>query len=155
MCPAEEQTRNITYFENVNPIFPVADLQASLKYYVDVLGFKLNWETPGFAQVSRGRCGIMLAEGEQGHPGTWVWVGIGDADLLYDEYLAKGARIRHPPNNYEWAYELQVYDLDNNVLRLGSDTKKDQAFGTWLDMNGVEWKRIDAKWVRVDPPAVS
>jgi catechol 2,3-dioxygenase-like lactoylglutathione lyase family enzyme len=155
MCPVEDPPKSTTHFECVSPIFSVADLQASLKYYVEVLGFKVNWETPGFAEVSRGRCGIMLAEGEQGHPGTWVWVGIGDADLLYAEYLVKGARIRHPPNNYEWAYELQVYDLDNNVLRLGSDNKKDQPLGTWLDMNGVEWKRVDDKWVRADPAQTS
>lgn len=150
MSVAEKTTNETTYFEGVSPIFAVADLEASLTYYVDVLGFKVNWKAPGFAQVSRGRCGIMLAEGEQGHPGTWVWIGVGDADVLYAEYQAKGAKIRHPPSNYEWAYELQVYDLDGNVLRLGSDTKADQPLGTWLDMNGVEWKRSDGKWVRVD-----
>ena len=153
MCIVEEPSKNTTYFECVSPIFPVADLQASLTYYTEVLGFKVNWQTPVFAQVSRGRCGIMLAEGDQGHPGTWIWVGVGDAELLYAEYRNKGAKIRHPPNNYEWAYEFQVYDLDDNVLRLGSDTKKDQPMGTWLDMNGVEWKRVEDKWVRVDAAA--
>ncbi len=147
---AAQQPLTTTYFENVRPIFPVSDLEASIKYYVEVLGFKVNWHVPGFAEVSRGRCGIMLAQGEQGHPGTWVWVGVGDADLLYEEYLAKGAKIRHPPNNYSWAYELQVFDLDGNVLRLGSDSKKDQPTGTWLDMNGVAWTQVDSKWVRAD-----
>jgi catechol 2,3-dioxygenase-like lactoylglutathione lyase family enzyme len=139
-----------TYFENVSPIFPVADVEASIKYYVEVLGFKVNWHVPGFASVARGRCGIMLAQGEQGNPGTWVWIGVGDADALHQEYLASGAKIRHPPNNYSWAYELQVYDLDGNVLRLGSDSKKDQPIGTWLDVNGVEWTQSDGKWVRVE-----
>jgi len=74
----------------------------------------------------------------------------GDADLLYEEYLSKGAKIRHPPNNYSWAYELQVFDLDGNVLRLGSDTKADQPLGTWLDMDGVEWRQVDGKWIRLE-----
>lgn len=147
---ATQQPLTTTYFENVSPIFPVSDVEASIKYYVEVLGFKVNWQVPGFAEVSRGRCGIMLAQGEQGNPGTWVWVGVGDADLLYQEYLAKGAKIRHPPNNYPWAYELQVFDLDGNVLRLGADSKKDQPIGTWLDMNGVEWTQSEGKWVRAD-----
>jgi hypothetical protein len=73
---------------------------------------------------------------------------VGDADLLYEEYLAEGAKIRHPPNNYSWAYELQVFDLDGNVLRLGSDSKRDQPLGTWLDMDGVEWRQTGDKWVR-------
>jgi catechol 2,3-dioxygenase-like lactoylglutathione lyase family enzyme len=150
MGTAEQPPKNLTHFENVSPILPVADIEASIRYYVDVLGFKLNWHVPGFAEVSRGRCGIMLCEGEQGHPGTWVWIGVGDADLLYEEYLAKGAKIRHPPNNYSWAYELQVFDFDGNVLRLGSDTKSDQPLGTWLDMGGVEWRQVDGKWIRIE-----
>lgn len=150
MCTVEEPSKDKTYFECVSPILPVANLEASLKYYADVLGFKVNWYTPGFAKVARGRCGIMLAEGEQGNPGTWVWVGVGDADLLYREYQAAGAKIRHPPNNYPWAYELQVFDLDGNVLRLGSDQKKGEPLGTWLDKEGVEWRQSDGKWVKVE-----
>ena len=130
MSAAEQVPRKTTtYFENVSPILRVADVEASIKYYVEVLGFKVNWHVPGFASVGRGRCGIMLTEDEQGNPGTWVWVGVGDADLLYAEYRAKGAKIRHPPNNYDWAYELQVFDLDGNVLRLGSDQKTRRADG--------------------------
>jgi uncharacterized glyoxalase superfamily protein PhnB len=150
MSAAEQVSPTTTYFENVSPILRVDNVEASIKYYVEVLGFKVNWHVPGFASVGRGRCGIMLCENEQGNPGTWVWIGVGDADLLYQEYLASGAKIRHPPNNYPWAYELQVYDLDGNVLRLGSDQKQDQPLGTWLDMDGVEWTQSEGKWVRVD-----
>jgi len=144
---------NATHFAGVSPILPVVDLDASLKYYVDVLGFKVNWHVPGFASVGRGRCNIMLCEGEQGHPGTWVWIGVGDADAVYQEYVAKGAKVRHPPNNYPWAYEVQILDLDSNVLRLGSDHKKDEPYGTWLDAAGVEWRQADGNWVRVQSPA--
>jgi len=44
-------------FEGGNPIFRVRDLAASITYYLQVLGFKLDWEyTPGGgACVSRGR----------------------------------------------------------------------------------------------------
>jgi len=148
MSVMDEVSKKKTHFEGTTPILPVANMEASLDYYVNVLGFKVNWQAGGFASVSRVRCGIMLAQGEQGHPGTWVWIGVGDADLLYEEYLAEGAKIRHPPNNYSWAYELQVFDLDGNVLRLGSDSKRDQPLGTWLDMDGVEWRQTGDKWVR-------
>ena len=37
---------------------------------MNVLGFKIDWEAAGIiASVSRGRCGIFLCEGDQGHPG--------------------------------------------------------------------------------------
>jgi len=68
-----------------------------------------------------------------------VWIGVEDVDALMHEYRASGAKIRHPPTNYPWACEMQVEDLDGNVLRLGSDTKKDEPFGEWLDMHGKIW----------------
>lgn len=151
MCTVQDPGKNTTYFEGVNPILRVADLKDAIKYYVQVLGFKLNWEGPFVAGVGRGRCNIMLSEGDQGHSGGWVWVGVGDADLLFQEYCARRARIRHPPTNYEWAYEMQVSDLDGNVLRFGSEPKQGEPIGPWLDMNGVSWKQSpDGQWVRAD-----
>ncbi len=154
MCTVQEPGKNVTYFEGASPILPVADLKESIKYYVRVLGFKLQWETPVFAQVSRGRCNLMLAESDQGDPGTWVWIGVGDAELLFDEYCAKRARIRHPPTNYAWAYEMQVSDLDGNVLRMGSEPKEKMPIGPWLDMHGISWTQsADGKWKRADAEA--
>jgi catechol 2,3-dioxygenase-like lactoylglutathione lyase family enzyme len=128
-------------FGGVTPIFRVHDLRASLDYYVRVLGFKIDWEAGGFVSVSRGKCGIFLCEGDQGNPPAWAWVAVSDAAALHEELRAKGAKIRHPPTNYEWAFEMQVEDLDGNVLRLGSDEKEGEPIGEWLDMNGVRWIR--------------
>jgi predicted enzyme related to lactoylglutathione lyase len=126
-------------FEGVNPILRVENLSASLEYYVQKLGFKIDWQGPIFASVSRGRCRLFLSHGDQGRPGSWVWIGVEDADALFNEYQAAGAKIRHRPTNYEWAYEMQVEDLDGNILRLGSDQKPDQPIGEWLDMDGNRW----------------
>lgn len=142
-------------FGGVTPVFRVANVKASVDYYISVLGFKLDWgdlDGVGFASVSRGRCHIFLCEGDQGHPGAWVWIDAVDAAAVYEEYLAKGAKIRHPPTNYEWAYEMQVEDLDGNVLRLGSDAKTDQPIGEWLDMRGDAWVKVkspDGGWTHV------
>jgi hypothetical protein len=68
-----------------------------------------------------------------------VWIGVEDAAALWEEYKAKGAKIRHPPTNYAWAYEMQVEDLDGNVLRMGSETKENEPYGEWLDMDGKTW----------------
>ena len=139
-----------TRFGGVNPIFRVNDLNASLDYYVNVLGFKVDWKTEGgIAAVSRDRCGIFLCVGDQGHTGTWVWIGTGDVEALQRELVAKGAKIRHPPTNYDWALEMQVEDLDGNVLRIGSEPKSGEPFGEWLDMNGVRWlKKPEGGWKR-------
>ncbi|SPE40289.1 Putative lactoylglutathione lyase (fragment) [Candidatus Sulfopaludibacter sp. SbA3] len=64
---------------------------------------------------------------------------MSDAEGLAAEFRDRGAKIRHPPTNYPWAYEMQVEDPDGNVLRFGSDSKKDEAFGPFLDMHGRLW----------------
>jgi catechol 2,3-dioxygenase-like lactoylglutathione lyase family enzyme len=143
-------------FHGAVPIFCVESLRASIDYYVNVLGFTVDWEyTNTIASVSRERCCIFLCQQEQGHPGTWAWVGVGDAQALFEEYQRKGAKVRNPPTNYEWAYEMQVEDLDGNVLRLGSEPKEDQPFGPWRDMRGHLWmpNRNGGGWTRVESTA--
>jgi len=138
---AEKGGCGATRFGGVNPIFRVQDVDASVDYYVNVLGFKRDWGSKGFACVSRDRVAIFLCEGDQGHFGTWVWIGVGDVEKVLEELSAKGAKVRNPPQNYEWAYEMQIEDLDGNVLRIGSDTRKDKPMGNWRDMNGRIWVR--------------
>jgi uncharacterized glyoxalase superfamily protein PhnB len=131
----------------VIPILRVENTPASIDYYVNKLGFAINFQSPPnseqpfFASIKRGRCEIFLCEGDQGHVGSWVWIDGVDVQLLHDEFKAAGATIRNPPTNYEWALEMQVEDLDGNVLRFGSDPKKDEPIGPWLDMNGNRWTR--------------
>lgn len=123
------------------PVFRVADLAASVRYYVDCLDFRHDWGdvNEGFASVSRDQCTIFLCVGDQGHTGAWTWIGVPDCAALHEEMLARGARIRHRPTNYYWALEMQVEDPDGNVLRMGSDPLPGQPFGEWLDMNGRVW----------------
>ena len=138
-------------FESVTPILPVASVRKALAHYVDVLGFEQDW--PGeenFASISRGRCHLFLAEGDQGRPGTWVWIGVSDVDRLHADYARRGVKVRHPPTNYPWAREMQVEDLDGNVLRMGCDRRAGEPNGEWLDMRGVRWRRDeDGNWSSV------
>ena len=52
-----------------NPIFCVASLHASVEYYVNALGFKVDSEAAGFASVSRDRCCLFLCRGGPGASG--------------------------------------------------------------------------------------
>ena len=99
----------------------------SVQYYVEVLGFtNADWGGDDFTCVTRDNAGIYLAEGDQGQPGTWAWIGVGDVAALYEEYKATGATILHPPENYSWACEMKVEDPDGHVLRFGSDPKEEK-----------------------------
>ena len=114
-----------TRFEHADPILSVAEMARSLRYYVDVLGFSnAEWGGDDFTCVTRDGASIYLCEGDQGQPGTWVWIGVEDVEVLYEEYKGKGARILHPPENHPWACEMKVGDPDGHVLRFGSEPKE-------------------------------
>ena len=138
-------------FGGVTPVLRVRDVEASASYYTGRLGFKIDFRTPGFISVSGGKCGLFLCQGDQGHFGSWVWIDGVDADAVFDELRASGARIRHPPTNYPWAREMQVEDLDGNVLRIGSEPNRAEPIGEWLDMNGIHWAPLQGGgWKRVE-----
>jgi catechol 2,3-dioxygenase-like lactoylglutathione lyase family enzyme len=118
----------MTKIENVTPILRVEDLQESRRYYIDTLGFSLDWEAEGMISVSRDGKSIMLSAGQQGVPGVWLWVGVDDADAFFAEVSAKGAYIRSPLQNFSWAYEFEVEDPDGHVLRIGSEPKHRPAY---------------------------
>ena len=141
--------------EGVTPVLPVRNLAASLAHYVDVLGFRVLWQDPGIiAGVALGRATVWLCEGDQGHPGVWVWFGVDDAAALFSSYQARGAIVRLPPTNYSWALEFQLLDPDGNVLRFGSDTREGQPLGPWLDMRGQSWVKTNTgSWARAGPAA--
>jgi catechol 2,3-dioxygenase-like lactoylglutathione lyase family enzyme len=148
MSPGARRAAVAPPFAGVIPIFPVRDLGASVAYLVAILGFKADF-VEAIASVSRGRCAVFLVEGDQGHAGTWAWVGVDDVAAVHEEYLASGARIRQPPTNFPWAREMQVEDLDGNVLRLGSEPVAGQPFGPWRDMHGGLWDHAaQGRWVR-------
>ncbi len=127
-------------FHPASPILRVENLDLSLDYYLAKLGFTEDWRWKEWiASVSRGPCNLMLSQGDQGNPGSWVWIGVGDTAKLHEEFRKSGAIIRQGPTNHPWALEMQVSDPDGNVLRFGSDPLKDQPFGSWLDMRGKLW----------------
>lgn len=85
MAETAASKTEVIKFGGVTPVLPVRSLSASVDYYVGTLEFKLDWQDSisGFVSVSRGCCNLFLCEGDQGHFGTWVWIGVEDADTLW------------------------------------------------------------------------
>jgi predicted lactoylglutathione lyase len=115
-------------FEGSTPILSVRNLSTSIDYYTNILGFKIDWNDGVMASVSRDNASVMLCQNEQGQPGTWVWFGVADVEMLYEEYKTSGAKIQQKPIDYYWAYEMRIEDPDGHVLRFGSDPKKDESY---------------------------
>ena len=106
----------------IDPILCVSDLEASVRFYTEVLGFEAaDWNTGDFTSVVLAGHGLYLAQQGQGQPGTWIWIGVGDVRAVYEMYRHRDVVVRMPPTNFPWALELQIEDLDGNVIRFGSD----------------------------------
>lgn len=111
-------------FENSQPILRVENMEASLRFYVELLGFEnASWGSADFTSINRDNAVIYLCCQGQGRGGAWVWIGVEDAEQLHDELRARGVAIRMPLTNHSWALEFQVEDPDGNVLRFGSEPK--------------------------------
>jgi predicted enzyme related to lactoylglutathione lyase len=117
------------HFENSAPVLRVEDMQTSVRFYVDVLGFQnADWGSDDFTCVTRDAAAIYLCHRDQGRGGAWVWLGVEDCEPIYEDLKSRGVKILLPPTNFPWALEMRVEDPDGNVLRLGSEPKADQPF---------------------------
>ena len=132
MSGGERKDTAASGVECIVPILRVTSLPASLRYYVQVLGFQVDWgdqDGSDMASVSRDGHAIMLCQGAQGQRGTWIWIGVEDIDLLYAEYRGKGAQFLQAPVSRPWAYEMQLVDPDGHVLRFGSEPRATPSSG--------------------------
>jgi catechol 2,3-dioxygenase-like lactoylglutathione lyase family enzyme len=112
--------------ECIIPILKVENMTTSLAFYVNVLGFKQDWlwrkDDYAMASISRDHCDLYLCEGDQGNPGTWIWIGVADVLALFEDYKNKEINIIQPPTNYSWACEMRIGDPDGHILRIGSES---------------------------------
>lgn len=112
--------------EGIQPILRVENRQATLRFYLDILGVQnANWGSKEFTSVSRDGARLYLCQGGQGKGGAWVWIGVDDVCRLHEELKARGVAIRLP--HYPGALEMQIEDPDGSVLRLGSEPRDDRA----------------------------
>jgi catechol 2,3-dioxygenase-like lactoylglutathione lyase family enzyme len=116
--------------ENIQPILSVKDMMVSRRFYRDLLGFdEADWGNNNFTSFSRDKAGIYLCKGDQGNPGTWIWIGFnGDIYKLHDELKTKGVNIKQPPMNFSWALEMHIEDPDGHTLRFGTDPDYKKPF---------------------------
>jgi catechol 2,3-dioxygenase-like lactoylglutathione lyase family enzyme len=111
----------------------VADVPASVRFYRDVLGFKLDWGAEGdssrIGSVSRDGHAIMLQQRKGGTPGV-VWIGVDSIVPLWDKVKSDpSVKIVQRPTNQPWALEMRIADPGGNVLWFGMDSLKDVPFG--------------------------
>ena len=120
---------------HVSPFFIVADLNASLSFYTKKLGFEVQYlapaDLPFFAIIGRDEISIMLKKiTDDINPvpnhtlhewARWdAFIYVSDPDILYKEYLERGARFRQPlENDDDDLRGFEVIDADGYVLFFG------------------------------------
>lgn len=116
------------YIENITAYFRVADLQRSIRFYVDVLGFSLEWggdaEMGHICSVGRDGQSLMLSTVDGSREGV-VWTGVGDILDFRKPLLDAGATEVLAPQNQPWAYEMRFADPDGHILWFGSSSLSD------------------------------
>ncbi len=100
-------------FENSITILRIIDESKVKEFYVDYLGFKIDWEhrfgdnMPLYMQVSKNECIIHLSEHHgDGKPGTKIRIECDDVKAYYKELKSKNYRFLNPTvRSQPWAKE--------------------------------------------------
>ncbi len=115
----------------VAPEFFVRDLDASIAFYRDGLGFQVLRREPDFAVVALGAANVLLAAetlagemtGTRGI-GVNVRIMVDDVDAMYRLASASGARIVHAiADRYYGLRDFILADPDGFLLRFAAPVK--------------------------------
>jgi len=107
------------------PILRMFDEAKAREFYVDFLGFVVDWEhrfepeLPLYMQLSRGDCRLHLSEHHgDGTPGTIIRVEVDDLEAYHAELTAKTYKYYRPSlQDQEWGTrEMTVQDGFGNKI---------------------------------------
>lgn len=118
------------------PEIPASNVDDSAAYYVNKLGFTLDWgeDQGGIAGISRGGCRLFLTNRSfhavYGNAGPILfWLNLDSkaaVDELFAEWKAAGANIVSEPEDKPWKLrEFMAADLDGNLIRVFYDFRGD------------------------------
>lgn len=105
------------------PHFPVSDLEASIGFYQEALGFRLAWRTADgdLAALASGDIEMLLLVSWTGEaPPQSAYVYVEDPDSLCAEYRQAGADVVEPVASQPYGMrDFVVQDPDGHRFRLG------------------------------------
>lgn len=112
------------------PILRMFSVDKAYAFYLDFLGFKLDWEhrfepdLPLYAQVHRDALVLHLSEHHgDGTPGTALFLPIEDIGAFHRELSVKHYGYARPGiEEMPWGREMQIADPFGNMLRFCEST---------------------------------
>jgi catechol 2,3-dioxygenase-like lactoylglutathione lyase family enzyme len=123
-------------FPSAVPEIPAADVDKAAAYYVDTLGFTLDWggDEGGIAGISRDACRLFITNRsfhtQYGNGAPIVfWLNLeskAEVDALFAEWKAANAKLVSEPEDKPWKLrEFFAADLDGNLIRVFYDFHAD------------------------------
>lgn len=115
----------------IGPVFPVEDIQASVNYYHNELGFDIDFvmgEPPTHGSVTRCKVGIQFTKVTEPYNGKeypgWMYFFTSNIDYLYEEYINKNVNITRDLKNHNHGMrEFEIEDCNGFKLRFGQYMK--------------------------------
>jgi catechol 2,3-dioxygenase-like lactoylglutathione lyase family enzyme len=112
--------------QRVMPTLRITDYARSKAFYVDGLGFQIDWEHrfephfPVFLQVSRDEMAFFLTEHKGDcSVGGLLHLYVPDVDAWHAEFVGRGIAIKEPPNqSLPGLRDMTIVDPDGNKLRI-------------------------------------
>ncbi len=115
---------------SVMPVLQVSDVNRSVAFYRDLLGFTVNgtWgDGPEFAIIQRGKVSIALDRSRDDGPAPvnqyWAaYIYVDDADALHEEFAGRDVDIvRGLENSFYGMREFDVRDPDGHIIAFAHD----------------------------------
>ena len=117
----------IELFSHASLVFPVKNIEQSLSFYTESLGFDVSftWGEPvEYAVIGRGNVKIHLSKrSDDRSPSdqhTALYIFVHDVDAVFDEFSKKGIATINAPMDHD--YKMRDFDLkdpDGYILTFG------------------------------------
>jgi uncharacterized glyoxalase superfamily protein PhnB len=117
-------------FTRTRLVLAVRDLEASTRYWMDMLGFRRDFGdgSDGWSFLSRDEVSVMLGEcpderpaSELGNHSYVAYVTVDDVDPLYSELKERGALVSSAPASKPWGMrEFGIRTPDGHRIQFGA-----------------------------------
>lgn len=89
----------------------VGDMDRAVKFYRDVLGLSLKFESPGWSEFATGETTLGLHPASQKNPSGTLELGLSVPDIqkFYEEMKAKGVQFTMPPTQQDFGGVLAQF----------------------------------------------
>lgn len=128
-------------FIDLVPMLMCADVQASIRFYTDTLGFTVTGRdddvgASGFAALANGKARLMLASGtyvptaqkvDGQYPQSNYYFYVEDAQALRQAVADRGWQATECVKRFYGLLEFEVVDPDGHILLFGEDLEKPGA----------------------------